>query len=237
MCCGSGPKIQNGLALAGKKFGKKIVSVGADTWGVDFVLLNRQDEILGQPYHYRDARTNGMMAEAFKKVPRAEIFAQSGLQFMQLNSLYQLLAWQAHSPDILDAADTLLFMPDFLHWAMCGAKKVEFTNASTSQFVHPLQRNWSLPLLKQARFAHAFPAEDCSAGHDARHASQIPRRSHRSRGREGRRARRRTTPRPPSPACRPRTPARPTGRTSVRARGRSWAWKCSKPRCRRARWN
>lgn len=142
-------EIQDGLALAGKKYGKKIVSVGADTWGVDFVLLNQQDEILGQPYHYRDARTNGMMAKAFKKVPRAEIFAQSGLQFMQLNSLYQLLAWQAHSPAILETAATLLFMPDFLHWAMCGAKQVEFTNASTSQFVHPLRRDWSLPLLKK----------------------------------------------------------------------------------------
>ncbi len=140
-------EIQNGLALAGKKFGRKIVSVGADTWGVDFVLLNRQEEILGQPYHYRDARTNGMMARAFKKVPRAEIFAQSGLQFMQLNSLYQLLAWQTHSPELLAAAKTLLFMPDFLHWAMCGSKQVEFTNASTSQFMHPLRRNWSLPLL------------------------------------------------------------------------------------------
>ena len=68
---------------------------------------------------------------------------------MQFNSLYQLLAWQAHSPAILDAADCLLFMPDFLHWAMCGAKRAEFTIASTSQFVHPLRRNWSLPLLKK----------------------------------------------------------------------------------------
>ena len=114
-------EIQNGLALAGKKFGKQIVSVGADTWGVDFVLLNKQDEILGQPYHYRDARTRGLMEQAFKKVPRAEIFAQSGLQFMEFNSLYQLLAWQEHSPEMLDAADTLLFMPDFLHWA-CAAR-------------------------------------------------------------------------------------------------------------------
>ena len=142
-------EVQNGLALAGKKYAKKIVSVGADTWGVDFVLLNKQDEMLGQPYHYRDARTNGMMARAFRKVPRAEIFAQSGLQFMQLNSLYQLMAWQAHSPGILEAADTLLFMPDFLHWAMCGAKQVEFTNASTSQFVHPLKRDWSRSLLQK----------------------------------------------------------------------------------------
>ncbi len=142
-------EIQNGLALAGRKFGNAIVSVGADTWGVDFVLLNKNNEILGQPYHYRDARTNGLMEKAFKKVPRAEIFAQSGLQFMQFNSLYQLLAWQAHSPAILDDADCLLFMPDFLHWAMCGAKRAEFTIASTSQFVHPLRRNWSAPLLKK----------------------------------------------------------------------------------------
>jgi rhamnulokinase len=142
-------EIQHGLVLAGKKFGKQIVSVGADTWGVDFVLLNRQEEILGQPYHYRDLRTHGLLEQAFKKVPRAEIFAQSGLQFMELNTLYQLLAWQKHSPEILDAADTLLFMPDFLHWCLCGAKKAEFTIASTSQFVHPFQCNWSLPLLKQ----------------------------------------------------------------------------------------
>ncbi|HSA01612.1 MAG TPA: FGGY family carbohydrate kinase, partial [Candidatus Paceibacterota bacterium] len=77
-------EIQNGLALAGKKYGKKVVSVGADTWGVDYVLLDKKNEILGQPYHYRDARTNGIMEKAFKKVPRAEIFAQTGLQFMQL---------------------------------------------------------------------------------------------------------------------------------------------------------
>jgi rhamnulokinase len=142
-------EIQNGLAVTGKRFGKQIVSVGADTWGVDFVLLNKQDEILGQPYHYRDLRTYGLMEQTFKKVPRAEIFAQSGLQFMELNSLYQLLAWKEYSPDILDAADTLLFMPDFLHWCLCGAKKAEFTIASTSQFLHPTKRNWSLPLLKK----------------------------------------------------------------------------------------
>ena len=142
-------EIQIGLALANKKFGRRIVSVGADTWGVDFVLLNRQDELLGLPYCYRDARTRGWLKRAFKKAPRAEIFAQSGLQFMELNSLYQLLAWQAHSPSILDAAGTLLFMPDFFHWALSGVKRAEFTIASTSQFVHPVRRNWSLSLLKQ----------------------------------------------------------------------------------------
>jgi rhamnulokinase len=151
-------EIQQGLALAGRKFGKQVVSVGADTWGVDFVLLNKQDEILGQPYHYRDARTTGLMTKAFKKTSQAEIFAQSGLQFMEINSLYQLLAWKKNSPEILDAAETLLFMPDFFHWCLCGAKKAEFTIASTSQFVHPIRRNWSLSLLKELGLpAHFLP--------------------------------------------------------------------------------
>jgi rhamnulokinase len=142
-------EIQNGLTLAGKKFGKQVVSVGADTWGVDFVLLNKQNEMLGQPYHYRDARTHGAIERTCRKVPRAEIFAQTGLQFMELNSLYQLLAWQKHSPATLEAADKLLFIPDFLHWAMCGAKVSEFSIASTSQMLHPVKRTWSSTLLKK----------------------------------------------------------------------------------------
>ena len=157
-------EIQRGLGVAGRSCGKTVKSVGVDTWGVDFVLLNKQDEILGQPYHYRDARTQGMMEKAFKRVPRAEIFSQTGLQFMPFNTLFQLLAWQAHSPAILDAADTLLFMPDFLHWCLCGARKAEFTIASTSQFVHPLRRNWSLPLLRKLGLPAHFLPEIISPG-------------------------------------------------------------------------
>ena len=142
-------EIQNGLALAGKKFGNKIVSVGADTWGVDFVLLTKNDEIVGMPYHYRDARTNGVMERAFKKVSRAEIFAETGLQFMQFNTLYQLLAMKAHSPGLLAQADRLLLMPDFLHWCLCGVKSVEFTNGSTTQCLHPLKRDWANGMLKK----------------------------------------------------------------------------------------
>ena len=142
-------ELQTGLALAGKKYGGKIVSVGVDTWGVDFVLLNAQDEMLGHPYHYRDDRTRGALDRAYKKVPRDEIFKQTGNQFVELNSLYQLLAWQEHSPSILEEAHSLLFIPDFLHWCLCGARNVEFTVASTSQFIHPLKRNWALPLLHQ----------------------------------------------------------------------------------------
>jgi rhamnulokinase len=159
-------EIQNGLTLAGKKFGKQVVSVGADTWGVDFVLLNKQNEMLGQPYHYRDARTHGAIERACKKVPRAEIFAQTGLQFMELNSLYQLLAWQKHSPATLEAADKLLFIPDFLHWAMCGAKVSEFSIASTSQMLHPVKRTWSSPLLKKLGLPTHFLPQVVPPGSD-----------------------------------------------------------------------
>jgi len=151
-------EIQHGLTLAARKYGKSIVSVGADTWGVDFVLLTRNGEMLGQPYHYRDARTNGMMEKAFRKVPRPEIFAQTGLQFMQLNTLFQLLALKDSSPELVDMTDSLLFMPDFIHWALCGSRVAEFTIASTSQCLNPLTRNWAGPLLKKLGIpARIFP--------------------------------------------------------------------------------
>ena len=151
-------EIQHGLALAGKKFGKKIVSVGADTWGVDYVLLDKHGEMLGQPYCYRDARTNGIMEAAFKRVPRAEIFAQTGLQFMQFNTLFQLLAAQKFTPGTLAAADCLLLTPDFLHWALCGARAVEFTNGSTTQCMNALLRDWAEPLLKRFKLpTRIFP--------------------------------------------------------------------------------
>jgi rhamnulokinase len=142
-------EIQQGLALAARKYGKSVISVGVDTWGVDFVLLTRNGEMLGQPYHYRDARTNGMVEKAFRKVPRAEIFAQTGLQFMQLNTLFQLLALKERRPELLELTDSLLFMPDFIHWALCGSRAAEFTIASTSQCLNPLTRNWAAPLLKK----------------------------------------------------------------------------------------
>jgi rhamnulokinase len=141
-------EIKNGLAVAAKKHGKSVVSVGTDTWGVDFVLLTRHGEMLGHPYHYRDARTNGTMERAFKKVPRAEIFRQTGLQFMQLNTLFQLLAAKQNTPELLERADRLLFMPDFIHWALCDSQVAEFTIASTSQCLNPVTRKWATSLLK-----------------------------------------------------------------------------------------
>jgi rhamnulokinase len=141
-------EIQHGLALAARKYGKSVKSVGVDTWGVDHVLLSKTNELLAQPFHYRDARTNGVLTRAFSRVPREEIFAATGLQFMEINTLYQLLAWQKNNPEILEAADCLLMMPDFFHWCLSATKAAEFTDATTTQFFHPTKRAWSYDLLK-----------------------------------------------------------------------------------------
>ena len=151
-------EIQNGLTVAAKKYGRQVVSVGVDTWGVDYVLLSRNNEILGQPYHYRDPRTNGVMQKAFKRVSREEIFSQTGLQFMQINTLFQLLALKERDPELLEQADCLLLMPDFFHWCLCGSRVVEFTNGSTTQCLHPLKRDWARGLLKKVGLPAAiFP--------------------------------------------------------------------------------
>jgi rhamnulokinase len=120
-----------------------------DTWGVDFVLLTKGGEMLGQPYHYRDGRVSGMFERAFQRVPRAEIFAKTGLQFMEINTLYQLLALQRSEPQLLAAADCLLMMPDFFHWCLCGSRVAEFTEATTSQCLNPITRDWAFDLLQK----------------------------------------------------------------------------------------
>ena len=91
-------EIQEGLKKAVACCGSELISLGIDTWGVDYGLLDRNDRLVGLPYHYRDGRNDTMMAEAFRRVPRDEIFAATGIQFMQLNTLFQLLAQQIEDP-------------------------------------------------------------------------------------------------------------------------------------------
>src|SRR5215510_9787100 len=151
-------EIQNGLSLAAKKYDKSVVSVGVDTWGVDFALISKSGELLGVPFHYRDARTRGILPKTFARVPREEIFAATGLQFMELNTLFQLLALQKSSPELLAAAETLLMTPDFLNFCLCGARVSEFTIATTSQCVNPKKRAWATePLQKFALPVKMFP--------------------------------------------------------------------------------
>ncbi|MGA2069192.1 MAG: rhamnulokinase family protein [Thermoguttaceae bacterium] len=139
--------VRQGLAAAAARGGPGVGSVGVDTWGVDFGLLGRGDELLGNPYHYRDSRTNGILEKAFALVPREEIFRHTGLQFMQFNTLYQLLAMKLAGSPLLDIAETMLLMPDLIHWLMTGVKRNEMTDASTTQFFNPVRGDWATELL------------------------------------------------------------------------------------------
>lgn len=99
-----------------------IASIGIDTWGVDFGLLDKQGRLLSNPVHYRDGRTDGMMEKAFRLMPKEELYAQTGLQFMQFNTLFQLLALKEQQPELLSQADTLLFTPDLFTYFLTGKK-------------------------------------------------------------------------------------------------------------------
>jgi rhamnulokinase len=135
-----------GLRKAAAEHGT-VASVGVDTWGVDFALLGRGGTLLGNPRHYRDPHTEGVMDWAFTRVSRAEIFQRTGIQFMRFNSLFQLLALQRAGSPLLDMAETLLFIPDLLHYWFTGLKFNEYSNASTSQMLDPATRNWDRDLV------------------------------------------------------------------------------------------
>ncbi len=142
-------EIRKGLALAAQQTGGSLAGVGLDTWGVDFGLLDRQGALLGNPYHYRDARTDGILEAAFKRVSKADIFAQTGIQFIQFNSLYQLLVMASQNSPQLAAAQTFLTMPDLLNYWLTGRKVCEFTNATTTQCYDPRRKTWAHPLLQR----------------------------------------------------------------------------------------
>jgi rhamnulokinase len=120
-----------------------IESLGVDTWGVDFGLIGPCGELVGLPVHYRDVRTNGFIEKIFEKLPQSAIFAQTGIQTMPLNTLFQLSALREQSPKLLDAADKLLFMPDLFHYYLTGEASTEYTIASTSQLLDATSRDWS----------------------------------------------------------------------------------------------
>jgi rhamnulokinase len=126
-----------------------IDALGVDTWGVDFALLGRGGTLLGNPRHYRDPHTETIMAEAFRQVPRLEVFRQTGIQFMRFNTLFQLLALRRDRSPLLDVAETLLFMPDLFHYFFTGIRVNEYTDASTSQMIDPVGRNWAFGLVQQ----------------------------------------------------------------------------------------
>ncbi len=136
--------IQNGLAAG---VAHNPAAIGLDTWGVDIALLDAQGRLVGNPVHYRDDCRRGMIEAAFKKVPREEIFATTGIQFMEINGLYQLVSMVENGSPLLDVAHTFLTIPDLFNYFLTGEKVCEFTNATTPQVFNPREGTWALDML------------------------------------------------------------------------------------------
>lgn len=136
----------------------ELSGIGVDAWGVDYALLGEHGEVLQNPYHYRDRRTEGVMEEVFRKVSKEDIYRATGIQFMPINTLFQLFAAQRDTPGLLTAAKRMLTIPDLFNYWMTGTAVCEFTNATTTQLVDPARRTWANDLMQRLGLNSNLPA-------------------------------------------------------------------------------
>ncbi len=139
-------EILAGMRRAGE-LGKAPRSVAVDTWAVDYVLLDADGARIGRPYCYRDGRTAGMPEKAYRMVPKAELYARTGIQEQAFNTVFQLLAAKEQEPETLETAAQLLLLPDYFHFLLTGVRRTEYTNASTTQLVRADTRDWDWALI------------------------------------------------------------------------------------------
>lgn len=124
-------------------------SLAIDSWAVDFGLIGQNGELLGNPYHYRDSHTDGMMEKLFADVPASSIFERTGIQFLPFNTIYQLAAMKRANSPLLREAQRFLMIPDLLRYFLTGEMMNEFSNATTTQLFNPLTGGWDTELLRQ----------------------------------------------------------------------------------------
>ena len=156
-------EIQHALQLAGREK-IALAGIGVDTWGVDFGLLDRDGALLANPVAYRDHRTDGMMEKVFAQMPREEIYRLTGIQFLQINTLFQLYAMVETKSPLLQIAQRLLFIPDLINFMLTGRQVTEFTFATTSQLFNPSTRNWAEPIFAQLGLPRHLMAEIIEPG-------------------------------------------------------------------------
>jgi len=125
------------------------VSVGVDTWGVDFVLLDKDGNRIGNAVGYRDGRTKGMDEEVYKIISEDDLYARTGIQKQMFNTIYQLMALKVKKPEQLAAAETMLMIPDYFHYMLSGVAATEYTNATTGQLVSPETKDWDMELIEK----------------------------------------------------------------------------------------
>lgn len=130
-----------------KEAGKIPVSVGIDTWAVDFVLLDENDKRIGNAVGYRDSGTRGKDLKVYEVIPEDDLYARTGIQKQIFNTIYQLMAWKENKPEAFAKAKTMLMIPDYLHFLLSGVKATEYTNATTTQLVNPAAKTWDFELI------------------------------------------------------------------------------------------
>jgi rhamnulokinase len=148
-------EVRKALARLGEV---ELAGIGVDAWGVDYALLGERGELLQNPYHYRDRRTEGIMEEVLSRMDKEEIYKATGIQFMPINTLYQLFAARRQTPNLLEAAKYLLTIPDLFNYWLSGNAVCEFTNATTTQMVDPVKRTWAAGLLRSLDLPAHLPA-------------------------------------------------------------------------------
>lgn len=139
-----------------KQAGKIPVSVGIDTWAVDIVLLDESDKRIGNAVGYRDGGTLGMDEKVYEKVPEDALYTKTGIQKQIFNTIYQLMAWKNNKPDLYAKAKTMLMVPDYLHFLLSGVKATEYTNATTTQLVSPVTKDWDFELIDTLNYSPYF---------------------------------------------------------------------------------
>lgn len=141
-------EIKTGIKAC-NSLGIKPESIGIDTWAVDFVLLDDENQLVTDAVAYRDPRTDGVMEEVFKKIPKEKLYLETGIQFQKFNTIYQLYALKQKSPDVLKEAKSFLMIPEYFNFLLTGKKANEYTNATSTQLVNAFTKNWDADLLNE----------------------------------------------------------------------------------------
>lgn len=139
-------EIKNGLKKC-KELGRIPSFMGIDTWAVDYVLLDKENQILGDTAGYRDSRTNGMDDKVYETISLSALYARTGIQKQIFNTIYQLMAVKEFHPEYLEQAESILMIPDYFDFLLTGVKKMEYTNATSTQLVDPRTNDWDYELI------------------------------------------------------------------------------------------
>lgn len=144
-------EIKEGLKRC-RELGKAPSFMGIDTWAVDYVLLDKENRILGKTYGYRDDRTSGMDAKVYEEIALKDLYARTGIQKQIFNTIYQLMAVKQQEPELFEKAESMLMIPDYFHFLLTGVKRTEYTNATTTQLVSPVSKDWDYGLIDMLGF-------------------------------------------------------------------------------------